>query len=100
MSIEDMHIQLQARNVLVRNWIDMRVIDYNVIGQVIYLRGMLAVTYEHPGRDDKDEHGINTRVLLNLERDLTHIAGVKAVHYDLTNWFKSGGVWVKRTYLR
>ncbi len=100
MSIEDMQIQLATRTVLVRNWIDMRVMDYNVIGQVIYLRGMIGVTYEHPDHDEKDEHGINSRVLLKLERDLVRIPGVKAIHYDLTNWIKSGGMWVKRAYLR
>lgn len=100
MSVEDMQIRLQVRTALVRNWVDLRTLDYDVTGQVIYLYGMLVVGYEHPNYDRKDEHGINSRVLLNLERDLTHVPGVKAIHYDLTNWTKSGGEWVKRVYVR
>ncbi len=100
MSVEDMQIRLQVRAILVRHWVDMRTLDYDVTGQVVYLHGMLAVGYEHPDYDRSDEHGICSRILLNLERDLNRVPGVKALHYDLTNWAKSSGMWIKRAYVR
>jgi hypothetical protein len=100
MVVPDYTIQTQVRALLVRNWMDTRRIDYNVIGGVVHMRGTMAVLYEHPERDQNDEHGISARLLVNLERDMMRVDGVKAVHYDLSNWIKTGGMWIKRTYVR
>jgi hypothetical protein len=99
MTVEDNLLQLKVRATLVRNFVDTRVLSYNVIGQVVHLRGMLVVVYEHPDYDSADEHGVNARILLNIEQDLRRLPGVKDIRYDLTNWAKSGGQWLKRRYI-
>jgi len=100
MAVADSMLQLKVRATLVRNWVETRMLNYNVIGGVVHMQGMLVITYEHPDFDPGDEYGVSKRALLNLERDLRRIDGVRAIHYDLTNWVHSGGEWIKRRYIR
>ncbi len=96
MSVKDYVLQQQVRGILVRNFVDTRRLEFNVIGETVYLRGTFVLLYEHPQYNPSNDRTISGRVLMVVERELLRLAGVQGVEADFTNWVKVGGTWATR----
>jgi osmotically-inducible protein OsmY len=99
--IDDWSINVRVETELVKNWVDTKQIDFTTIGGVVYIKGKLNFqldVFVNPDEPDYFERRemVEVEKLKRIERNLKKISGVKAVKFELENWFKMGNRWVKQ----
>ncbi len=96
MGASDFKITSDARRVLTKYWINLKILRFSCIGGIVYLRGSLDIMYKAPSTGDSGG-GITAERVGNLERALKKIPNVKRVKFQLTNWEKQANGWTKKT---
>jgi len=100
MGASDFKITSDARRILTKYWIDLKILRFSCIGGIVYLRGSLDIMYNAPSTGDSGGGGgggITAERVGNLERALRKIPNVKRVKFQLTNWEKQADGWTKKT---
>ena len=96
MGASDFKITSDARRILTKYWINLKILRFSCIGGIVYLRGSLDIMYNAPSTGDSGD-GITAERVGNLERALRKIPNVKRVKFQLTNWEKQADGWTKKT---
>lgn len=100
MNPEDFRLQKIIEAMMVRNYVDTRKLDVQVIGGNVYLDGFFEVanTKMTSRGDDKEDliesHHEARRTLLQIEQQIRAMGEVNGLYFNLRNWAKSGGGWV------
>lgn len=97
MSVEDLKIKCEIRNILVQLWIDSTKLSVSSHQGVVYFRGslervkkehsLILGTYHH-------ERDLLTSIQ-NLEERIRRIRNVKRIVFDIDNFKKVGNTWQK-----
>ena len=98
MSVEDLKIKCEIRNILVQFWIDTTKINVSSHRGVVYFRGKLErVKKQHSlvSKDIHEERDILSTIV-NIEERLRRIRNVKRVVFDIENLTKVGNTWRKK----
>jgi hypothetical protein len=98
--VDDWTINVRVETELVKNWVDTKQIDFSTISGVVYIKGKLNFQLDifvNPDEQDYFEKRAMVEVekVKRIERNIKKIAGVRAVKFELENWFKMGARWVK-----
>ncbi|OIP42179.1 hypothetical protein AUJ95_02005 [Candidatus Desantisbacteria bacterium CG2_30_40_21] len=98
--VDDWTINVRVETELVKNWVDTKQIDFSTISGVVYIKGKLDFqldVFVNPNEQDYFERKAMVEVekLKRVERNIKKIPGVRAVKFELENWFKMGARWVK-----
>jgi hypothetical protein len=96
MGASDFKITSDARRILTKYWINLKILRFSCIGGIVYLRGSLDIMYNASSTGDSGG-GITAERVRNLERALKKIPNVKRVKFQLTNWEKQADGWTKKT---
>lgn len=96
MGASDFKITSDARRVLTKYWINLKILRFSCIGGIVYLRGSLDIMYNAPTSKVSGD-GITAERVGDLERALRKIPNVKRVKFQLTNWEKQADGWTKKT---
>jgi hypothetical protein len=99
--IEDWDINVAVQEILVSNYVDLKEVDFNSIGGIVSIKGNINFA---PPRWSKPPHPlarmkqqeIEEARMLNIERKIKKIEGVKSVKFQLLNWEKVNARWRKR----
>ncbi len=100
MNPEDFRLQKIIEAMLVRNYVDTRKLDVQVISGNVYLDGAFEVAnVKISSRSDDDQNLIEShhearRTLLLIEQQIRSMSEVNGLYFNLRNWAKSGGGWV------
>ena len=98
MSVEDLKIKCEIRNILVQFWIDTTKLNISSHRGVVYLRGSLErirKEYSMSSQDRAMFEKDTLRILQNLEERIRRIRNVKRIIFDLDNFRKVGQIWQK-----
>ncbi|MEW6102738.1 MAG: hypothetical protein AB1630_02780 [bacterium] len=100
--VEDWDINVSVRQELVKRFVDLRRIKFNTIASVVHLKGSV-VFVKTKDSSEKIVASIEERLeaekrrLIDLEKRIRKIKGVKAVIFDLEDWVKFGSEWKRKT---
>lgn len=121
MRSEDFRINAIVRSILVRRYIDTSRCIFTTINGRVYIRGELLKIYRKRDREDnggnltqseatseKASGGFQPKqgevqdgellLISILEQEISRIPAVKGIQFDLRNWRKEMGKWVRRTH--
>jgi hypothetical protein len=92
---EDFIIQTTVRRILIRSNINYSEITFGTVRGVVYIQGVFKV----PRLDgiSRDTEEIVAKTLRSLELKIRSIPGVIDVKFQLLNWKKERGQWIKST---
>ncbi|MBI4777505.1 hypothetical protein HY792_01060 [Candidatus Desantisbacteria bacterium] len=98
--VDDWTINVRVETELVKNWVNTKLIDFSTISGVVYIKGKLDFQLDiFVNPDDQDYFEKRTMVevekVKRIERNIKKISGVRAVKFELDNWFKMGARWIK-----
>ena len=97
MSVEDLKIKCEIRNILVSFWIDTTKLNVSSHRGVVYFRGTFdRVKKEHSliqGSVNREKDMVTT--LMNIEERLRRVRNVKRIVFDIDNAKKVGNTWQK-----
>ena len=97
---EDFVIQSNVKRILVRSNIDYSEIIFGSLNRVVYFRGFFRLGTIHIHGDPdlnkylKTQEYI-TKTLFSLEKRIKSIPGVKDIVFQLFNWKKEKGRWIR-----
>ena len=92
MGAEDWEINVLVRAALVKRWVDIRKVHISTTRGTVHLKGTIGFK----GAGTVEEH--QSFYMVQIERDIKAIRGVKGVRMDLLNWEKrrATGRWEKK----
>lgn len=92
MGAEDWEINVLVKSVLVKRWVDIRRFQISTTQGIVHLKGMVGFK----GMGIVEDH--QPFQLLQIEKDIKAIKGVRGVKMDLFNWKKNRitGSWEKK----
>ena len=92
MGAEDWEINVLVRAALVRRWVDIRRIHISTTRGTVHLKGTISFRGAGTVEDQQPLY------MVQVEKDIKAIKGVKGVRMDLLNWEKSRatGRWGKK----
>ncbi len=99
--IDDWDINVSVRQELVKKFVDLRRINFNTIGGVVYLKGSV-VFLKTKDSSEKLVVSIEERIeaekrrLSDLEKKIKRIKGVKGVVFNLEDWVRFGSEWKRK----
>ncbi|NUN93183.1 MAG: hypothetical protein HUU04_05295 [Verrucomicrobiae bacterium] len=100
MNQEDFRLQRLIEALLIRNYVDTRKLDVQVISGNVYLDGLFEVANTQiPSRGEEQRDVIEThhearRALLQVEQQIRAMSEVNGLYFNFRNWTKAGGGWV------
>ena len=94
MSVEDLKIKCEIRNILVQFWVDTAKLNVSSHQGVVYFRGTLErIRKEHSLVQQSVSEKDLAKTLLNIEDRLRRVRNVKRVVFDISNMKKVGSGW-------
>jgi len=96
---DDMRINREVRHLLTRKWIKLQRLSFNCVSGTLYIHGRIELMREpNTARTEKvtDQFGVGPKFLIQLERDLLKIGGLRAVRWDIMGWHKGSMGWSHR----
>jgi len=100
--IDDWDINVSVRQELVKRFVDLRRVNFNTIGGIVYVKGVVVFT-KTKDSSEKIVASIEERIeaerkrLIDLEKRIKKIKGVKGVVFNLEDWVKFGNEWKRKT---
>jgi hypothetical protein len=94
-SAADFKINADVRRILTKHWINLRKLQYSCIGGIVYLRGVVEVMYNAPGREQSWQ-GVTARQVAELEKAIKRIPNVKRVQFRFQNWERGTDGWRRK----
>ena len=97
---EDFRLQRLIEALLVRNYVETRKLDVQVISGNVYLDGFFEVASNKTvSRGDEPQELIEShhearRTLLHVEQQIRAMGEVNGLYFNLKNWARTGGGWV------
>ena len=96
MSVEDLKIKCEIRNILVQFWVDTTKLNVSSHQGVVYFRGTLErVRKEHSLVNQVVSGKDLVKVLQNIEERLRRVRNIKRIFFDISNMKKVGSGWQK-----
>ncbi|MCK5707136.1 MAG: hypothetical protein KAI43_05735 [Candidatus Aureabacteria bacterium] len=95
MSVSDLKIKCEIRNILVQFWVDTTRVNISSHRGVVYLRGSIIRVKKEQSLVQatvKNERSIITTVQ-NIEEKIRRIRDVKRIFFDIDNLKKVGAKW-------
>lgn len=84
MGTGDFRINAQARQVLVRNWLELQTITAVSVNGVLYVKGVLHC---------RGNRSVTSELLQKLDVELRGIREVKRIRWQLENWQQDDFCW-------
>ena len=97
MTVEDMAVNRQVRNVMARNWINMQRLDFASTHGTVYMRGRMSFLKSQKvadGKEERDRAGVSPSILNHIDKEIRKIPGVRAVSWQIDGWQRTGIGWV------
>jgi len=96
MTVEDLAVNRQVRNVFARNWVNLQRLDYSSVHGTVYLRGRLTLLRAQPpdSSEDRDRAGVGPKFLSYREKEIRKVPGGRAVTWQIDGWQRTSIAWV------
>ena len=96
MSVLDLKIKCEIRNILVQFWVDTTRVNISSHQGVVYLRGTLQrVKKEHTlVQNSLTGNKDQIKIMQNIEERIRRVRNVKRIVFDIDNFKKVGSTWL------
>jgi len=93
MGAKGWEINNKVKVILTKNWVDILKLNINTVKDTVYIKGELVFK---GGSVDSTSDASVIEMLKKIEREIFQYKEVKMIKWDLTQWEKRGGRWIKK----
>jgi hypothetical protein len=97
MTTEELRKLRAIQAVMVRNYVDTKKLDIQVIGTSVYIEGVFSVyewTSSHKPKDRIERELSAKRTLMFVERQIRSMSDITHIELKLHNWELRDGQWI------